>query len=192
MASEEKFGGLKQLMSNGKEKDYVVYDEVNELLNEDYQGGARDLDDVLNQFDSVEVELVDEPKLEKTEDGRPLSEDEFNDLELPQDISEKTNDPVRMYLREMGTVPLLTREGEIELAKRIERGQAAVSKALSRSSLVIREILALEQSVRQDPPIVRDLLLLPDLLSEEEDYSEQTNALFNSLAEIERQYKKAQ
>src|SRR5438046_9779114 len=82
--------------------------------------------------------------------------EEPTDLDLVQDFSDKTNDPVRMYLREMGTVPLLTREGEIELAKRIERGQAAVRKALSRSPLVIREILALAEPVANEPAGVRD------------------------------------
>ena len=140
MAIDEKFGRLKQLMDTGKEKGYVLYDEVNELLTEDYPGG-RELDDLLTELDSAGVEILEEPKIDlekKLEEG-----EEFVDPELAQDFSDKTNDPVRMYLREMGTVPLLTREGEIELAKRIERGQGAVRKALSRSALVIREILAL-------------------------------------------------
>src|SRR5579862_6709359 len=110
-------------MDTGKEKGYVLYDDVNDLLTEDYPGG-RQIDDLLSELDSAGVEILEEPKLEfdkKSEDG-----EEFGDLELAQDFSDKTNDPVRMYLREMGTVPLLTREGEIELAKRIERGQAAV------------------------------------------------------------------
>ena len=107
-------------MDTGKEKGYVLYDEVNELLTEDYTG-TRQLDDLLTELDSAGVEILEEPKIEfdkKLEEG-----EEFADLELAQDFSDKTNDPVRMYLREMGTVPLLTREGEIELAKRIERGQ---------------------------------------------------------------------
>ena len=129
-------------MDTGKEKGYVLYDEVNELLTEDY-AGPRQLDDLLTELDSAGVEILEEPKIEfdkKLEEG-----EEFGDQELAQDFSDKTNDPVRMYLREMGTVPLLTREGEIELAKRIERGQAAVRKALSRSPLVIRDILALAE-----------------------------------------------
>src|SRR4249920_3470836 len=139
-------------MDNGKEKGYVLYDEVNELLTEEYQGG-RELDDLLPDLDTAGVEILEEPKAEfakKLDDG-----EEFVDLELAQDFSDKTNDPVRMYLREMGTVPLLTREGEIELAKRIERGQGAVRKALSRSALVIREILAMPDQLRTDANIVR-------------------------------------
>ena len=148
-------------MDTGKEKGYVLYDEVNELLTEDYPGG-RELDDLLTELDSAGVEILEEPKIEfdkKLEEG-----EEFGELDLVQDFSDKTNDPVRMYLREMGTVPLLTREGEIELAKRIERGQAAVRKALSRSSLVIREILTLSETLRRDPAAVRDVLVMPDLV----------------------------
>ncbi len=165
VAGSDKFGRLKQLMDTGKEKGYVLYDEVNELLTEDYPGG-RELDDLLTELDSAGVEILEEPKLEfdkKLEEG-----EEPGDLDLAQEFSDKTNDPVRMYLREMGTVPLLTREGEIELAKRIERGQAAVRKALSRSPLVIREILAMAETLRQDPFVVRDMLVMPDLVVTDE------------------------
>src|SRR2546425_838538 len=112
-------------MDIGKEKGFVLYDEVNELLTDDFNGG-RELDDLLSDLDSAGVEILEEPKLEfdkKIEDGEEI------ELDFTQDIGEKTNDPVRMYLREMGTVPLLTREGEIELAKRIERGEKSVRKA---------------------------------------------------------------
>src|SRR5437660_11686525 len=104
-------------MEVGKEKGFVLYDEVNELLAEDFPSG-REFEDLLSDLDSAGVEILEEPKIDfekKGEEG-----DEFSDIDLAQDFSDKTNDPVRMYLREMGTVPLLTREGEIELAKRHE------------------------------------------------------------------------
>jgi len=176
-------------MTTGKEKGYVLYDEVNELLTEDYPGG-RELDDLLSELDSAGVEILEEPKIEfdkKLEDG-----EELVDLELAQDFSDKTNDPVRMYLREMGTVPLLTREGEIELAKRIERGQTAVRKALSRSPLVIREILAVSDALYKDASLVRDILVMPDLVVTDENIIEQARELVVTIAEIEKHYKKAQ
>src|ERR1700674_3466930 len=157
-------------MDSGKEKGYVLYDEVNELLTEEFPGG-RELDDLLSELDTAGVEILEEPKLEfdkKLEEG-----EEIGDLDLAQDFSDKTNDPVRMYLREMGTVPLLTREGEIELAKRIERGQGAVRKALSRSPLVIRDILALTDQIQEDPLAVRDILVMPDLVITDETVAEQ-------------------
>ncbi len=173
-------------MDAGKEKGFVLYDEVNELLTEDYQG-SRDLDDLLTEFDSAGVEILEEPKLDKLGEA-----DELGDLELPQEFGEKTNDPVRMYLREMGTVPLLTREGEIELARRIERGQAAVSKALSRSPLIIREILALAGHLREDPSIARDILALPELVVTDETLAEKVDDLLLALADIEKLYRRAQ
>jgi RNA polymerase primary sigma factor len=189
VAIEEKFGRLKQLMDTGKEKGYVLYDEVNELLTEDYPGG-RELDDLLSELDSAGVEILEEPKIEfdkKVEEG-----EEPIDLDLVQDFSDKTNDPVRMYLREMGTVPLLTREGEIELAKRIERGQTAVRKALSRSALVIREVLSLPEILHKDVSLVREILVMPDLVVTDENIIEQAGELNNTVAEIEKHYKKAQ
>ena len=88
---------------------------------------------------------------------RALSTSLIGDIEAGEDMEldltpgtmEKTNDPVRMYLREIGTVPLLTREGEVEIAKRIERGQLRVLKALSRSPIVIREIVAIGEDLKR-------------------------------------------
>src|ERR1700684_2516803 len=176
-------------MDTGKEKGYVLYDEVNELLTEDYSGG-RELDDLLSDLDTAGVEILEEPKIEfdkKLEDG-----EEIADVDLAKDFSDKTNDPVRMYLREMGTVPLLTREGEIELAKRIERGQTAVRKALSRSPLVIREILTLSETLRKDSFMVREMLIMPDMVVTDENVAEQAEELSKTIAEIEKHYRKAQ
>src|SRR6516165_2038911 len=176
-------------MDTGKAKGYVLYDEVNELLTEDYSGG-RQLDDLLTELDGAGVEILEEPKLEfdkKLEEG-----EDFGDLELVQDFSDKTNDPVRMYLREMGTVPLLTREGEIELAKRIERGQNAVRKALSRSPLVIRDILGLAETIQADPTCVRDVLIMPELVVTDETIAQQSTELLETISKIEEQYRKAQ
>ena len=177
-------------MDNGKEKGYVLYDEVNELLSGGHSG-ERQIDDLLAELDGAGVEILEEPKLDfekKLEDGDDLD----LDLDLAQDFSDKTNDPVRMYLREMGTVPLLTREGEIELAKRIERGQAAVKKALSRSPLVVRDILAMAEKIQFDPTLVRDLLVMPDLLVTDEIVGKQSSDLLCTIAHIDAHYKKAQ
>jgi RNA polymerase primary sigma factor len=185
---DEKFGRPKKLMESGTEKGYVLYDEVNELLSEGFESG-RELDDVLSEFEAAGVEILEEPKLEfdkKIEDG-----DELTDIDIAQEFGDKTNDPVRMYLREMGTVPLLNREGEIELAKRIERGQSAVQKALSRSALVIREVLAIGEQLQREPLSARDILTLPDLVVADENILEQTTQVLDVIAEIAKSYKKA-
>src|SRR5260221_594436 len=175
-------------MEVGKEKGFVLYDEVNELLAEDLNSG-REFEDLLSDLDSAGVEILEEPKIdfEKKDDA-----EEFGDLELAQDVGDKTNDPVRMYLREMGTVPLLTREGEIELAKRNERGQWAVRKALSRSPLVIREILQLGDDLRRATVNIRDVLVLSEFVITDDDFSQQRDELQAQIAEIEKYYKKSQ
>jgi len=190
VATDDKYGRLKNLMDSGKEKGFVLYDEVNDLLAEDFPSG-REFEDLLTDLDSAGVEILEEPKLdfEKAAKDEP---DDFGDLELAQDVGDKTNDPVRMYLREMGTVPLLTREGEIELAKRNERGQWAVRKALSRSPLVIREIIQLGEDLQRGVTSVRDVLVLPEFVITDEDFSAQLNDLLMQVAEIEKYYKKSQ
>ena len=189
MATDEKYGRLKQLMEVGKEKGFVLYDEVNELLAEDFPSSGREFEDLLSDLDSAGVEILEEPKLDFEKKEEP---DDFADLELAQDAGDKTNDPVRMYLREMGTVPLLTREGEIELAKRNERGQWAVRKALSRSPLVIREIIQLGDDLRQGVNSVKDILVLPEFVITDEDFTVQHDDLVAKIDEIEKYYKKTQ
>jgi RNA polymerase primary sigma factor len=190
VAADEKYGRLKQLMDTGKAKGFVLYDDVNELLSDDF-GSGRELDDLLSELDTAGVDILEEPKLEfdkkVVEDG-----EELIDLDLAQEASEKTNDPVRMYLREMGTVPLLTREGEIELARRIERGESSVRKALSRSALVIREVLQVGDGVRRDPEELKDLLILPDMLVSDEAFQDQAGDFVKTIDEIEKHYRKAQ
>ncbi|HSR07912.1 MAG TPA: RNA polymerase sigma factor RpoD, partial [Bryobacteraceae bacterium] len=140
--------------------------------------------------DTAGVEILEEPKAEF--DKKVEEAEEPGELDLVQELNDKTNDPVRMYLREMGSVPLLTREGEIELAKRIERGQAAVRKAISRSALVIREILAMPEMLREDPTVIRDVLIMPDLVVADEVLPERAEELLAVIAEIDKNYRKAQ
>jgi RNA polymerase primary sigma factor len=186
VASDDKYDRLKQLMDAGKEKGYVLYDEVSELLPDDIAPGP-ELDDILVNLDGAGVEILEEPKLEKGEDAEGLLE-----AELVQEFGDKTNDPVRMYLREMGTVPLLTREGEIELAKRIERGQNAVRKSLSRSALITREILNLGEDLQRGALLVRDILVLPDLVVNDDSLESQRQDILRVTDEIERNYRKGQ
>jgi RNA polymerase primary sigma factor len=188
VANDDNYGRIRQLVDSGKEKGYVLYDEVAEVLPDELSNGP-DLDDLLADFDTAGVEILEEPKLESK--GGEES-DEFSDLDLVQDFIDKTNDPVRMYLREMGTVPLLTREGEIELAKRIERGQRSIDKALSRSPLIVREILALTDALTPDNPDVRDWILVSDPLSAEDSLESDLKAMIEQIHNIDRLYKKAQ
>jgi RNA polymerase primary sigma factor len=176
-------------MDVGKEKGYVSYDEVNDILPDEI-GAGPEIDDLLADLDTAGIEILEDPKLDfgkKGEDG-----DEFADLDFGQDLGDKTNDPVRMYLREMGTVPLLTRDGEIELAKRIEHGQRMVAKVLSRSPLIIRSIISLAEEVRRGAVSARDLLVQNEIMVSDEDVENQAASLLEKTLEIEQMQVKAQ
>ena len=152
MALDDKFDDIKKLIDAGKEKGYLTYNEVNDLLPNDLHS-PEDLDDLLTTIGTQGIDILEGPKLpsaalDKKYDTE-IEAGEDVELDLTPGALEKTNDPVRMYLREMGTVPLLTREGEVEIAKRIERGQLRVLKALSRSPIVIREILAMGEDLKR-------------------------------------------
>ena len=158
MALEDKFDGLQRLVQLGKDKGYVLYDEVSEVLPGELPGGS-ELEDVLAGLDVAGIEILEEPKdFEKKLDE---SEEPF-DLDLPAGVGEKVNAPVRMYLREMGTVPLLTREGEVEIARRIERGQNTVLKSLSRAPLVLQEICSMAEDIERDVLSARDVVQIAD------------------------------
>ena len=189
VAAEERFGRFQKLIDMGKEKGYVLYDDISDVLPDDLSTGP-ELDDLLAGLDEAGVDLLEEPKLDL--DKKAEDADEFNDTELTQESSEKTNDPVRMYLREMGTVALLTREGEIELARRIEHGQRLVVRALSRSPLIVHEVLEMAGEVEQGLLNLRDVLSLPDLLTPDEELEQYRVEFATSVEEIARQLKKTQ
>jgi RNA polymerase primary sigma factor len=151
---EDKYEEVRHLINIGREKGYLVYDEVNDILPEEVSS-PEEIDDIFLLFDQLGIEVVDSEasfkrKDEKVEkEAEPEAEPaEPTKFELTPGILDKTNDPVRMYLREMGTVPLLTREGEVEIARRIERGEKKIVKALSRSNYVISELLKLGKELR--------------------------------------------
>jgi RNA polymerase primary sigma factor len=119
-----------------------------------------DIDDLITTIGTQGIDLLDGPKFgDKDFD---LEDGEDVELDLTPGTLEKTNDPVRMYLREMGTVPLLTREGEVEIAKRIERGQLRVLKAISRSPIVIREIVALGEDLKRGVRNVKEVVVFDE------------------------------
>ena len=155
MAIEDKYDSIQQLILMGKERGYLLYDEVNELLAADVHT-SEEIDDVLSAFDDAGIEILEEvpkktPARERTAtEGKNASETTVEvELDLTPGALDKTQDPVGIYLREMGTVPLLTREGEVVIAKRIERGQLRVRKALSRQPIVIKEVVALGEALRR-------------------------------------------
>ena len=162
MSIEEKYDEVRQLIAVGKEKGYLLYDEVNELLPSEITS-SEELDDLFNAFGSAGIEVVDSDKAYRGDKDfdRDGSED-GPELDLTPGALDKTNDPVRMYLREMGTVPLLTREGEVAIAKRIERGKLAVIKSISRTPTIAKRILIMGDQLRAGERTIRELVIFSD------------------------------
>jgi RNA polymerase primary sigma factor len=161
LAIEDKFEHeIDNLIEVGKEKGYLTYGDVNDILPEEI-GSPDDLDDLITTIGTQGIDLLDAPKFPGDKEFE-LEEGEDVELDLTPGTLEKTNDPVRMYLREMGTVPLLTREGEVEIAKRIERGQMRVLKAISRSPIVIREIAALGEDLKRGVRNVKEVVIFDE------------------------------
>ena len=161
MAIDDKFEhDIDTIIEVGKEKGYLTYGDVNDMLPEEI-GSGDDLDDLITTIGTQGIDLLDAPKFPGDKDFE-LEEGEDVELDLTPGTLEKTNDPVRMYLREMGTVPLLTREGEVEIAKRIERGQLRVLKAISRSPIVIREIAALGEDLKRGVRNVKEVVIFDE------------------------------
>jgi RNA polymerase primary sigma factor len=186
VAIEHKFDGLQRLVQMGKEKGYVLYDEVSEVLPGDLPAGS-ELEEVLAGLDVAGIEILEEPKdFEKKLDET----EEVIDLELPAGVGEKINDPVRMYLREMGTVPLLTREGEVEIARRIERGQTTVLKSLSRAPLAIQEIIVMGEEMARGTLSARDVVLIADPMLTDEVIDEKQQEFVVHIEEIGKQYRR--
>jgi RNA polymerase primary sigma factor len=148
MANSDKRKEVKKLISQGKEKGYLTYQEVSDVLPSDGVSSEQ-LDDLMLLFGELDIELVGtagaaERSVFSRASGVPSGfAREERLLALPADALGKTDDPVRMYLREMGTIPLLTREGEVEIAKRIEEGQNRVVEAMVLNPFAMRELIVL-------------------------------------------------
>jgi len=198
---EEKYDEVQKLIDMGKEKGYLLYDEVSDLLPPEITASAEDLDDLFTAFGTAGIEVIDTEDqtfagLDKIPGERKIEADhpegEGVELDLTPGALEKTNDPVRMYLREMGTVPLLTRDGEVEIAKRIERGQLAVLKSLSRSTVIVREIISLGDHLMKDPSIIKDLIQFSDEELTDEKVEQKLEETLVTIMEIGKTYKKVQ
>ncbi|MEO5340433.1 MAG: RNA polymerase sigma factor RpoD [Magnetococcus sp. MYC-9] len=167
---------MKQLVDRGKERGFLTFDEVNDVL-PSHINSADQIEDVVSTLDEMGIHLVDEPETSddlKSDDADALNlendgMDDLDDLDKHggsdsgiEDIDlGKTDDPVRMYLREMGAVDLLTREGEIVIAKRIESGRKEVLTAICDSPVTFQEIILLAERLRNREVSLRDILDIP-------------------------------
>src|ERR1700691_4188727 len=190
LAIDDKFEGeIDSLIEVGKEKGYLTYGDVNDILPGEVPA-TDDLDDLITTIGTQGIDLLDSPKFGADKDFE-LEEGEDVELDLTPGTLEKTNDPVRMYLREMGTVPLLTREGEVEIAKRIERGQLRVLKALSRSPIVINELLALGEDLKKSVRSIKEVVTFDEEEITDEILQNRLKEFTGKIDDLAKAYKKA-
>jgi RNA polymerase primary sigma factor len=193
LALDDKYEDIKKLIDTGKEKGYLTYDQVNDLIPHDVHS-PEDLDDLLTTIGTQGIDVLEGPKLPSSALDKKFDDDEIGEdveLDLTPGAMEKTNDPVRMYLREMGTVPLLTREGEVEIAKRIERGQLRVLKALSRSPIVINELLAMGEDLKKGVRSIKEVVTFDEEEITDEILQNRLKEFTGKIDDLAKAYKKA-
>jgi RNA polymerase primary sigma factor len=198
---EEKYDAVRQLIAIGKERGYLLYDEVNDSLPAEVHS-SEEIDDLLTTFERNGIEIYEDQASAKAARAVEISSDSGDheivvkedahegesDLDLTPGSLEKTNDPVRMYLREMGTVPLLTREGEVTIAKRIERGQLVVMRAITRSPIVIKELIAVGDDLRKGGRSIKEIVQFDDEELTEEKIANKTKQTLKQIERIAKLY----
>ena len=162
---EEKYPEVQLLFKAGKDKGYLLYEEIQTVLSDEVTAAPDDLEEVYTRFFEMGIEIVTDPDRA----ARKRAALEAESAEEAREAVEKTNDPVRMYLREMGTVKLLDREGEVRIAKRIEQGEAKIYQALANNPIVLAEILKLLENAGRDSRMVNELVNISEDEDEEED-----------------------
>ena len=203
VALEEKYDQVRQLIAMGKERGYLLYDEVNDILPAEVHS-SEEIDDLLSTFERYGIDVYEDLSTAKAalaaadadgggaeparDDAASAASSEDGDLDLTPGTLEKTNDPVRMYLREMGTVPLLTREGEVAIAKRIERGQLLVLKTITRAPLILKELLQVGEDLRNGSRSIKEIVQFDDEELTEEKIEAKTKETLRQIDKIAKLY----
>jgi RNA polymerase primary sigma factor len=200
VALEEKYDQVRQLIAMGKERGYLLYDEVNDILPPEVHS-SEEIDDLLSTFERYGIDVYEDLSSAKAalaaadstdavdvKDEPVSSASEDGELDLTPGTLEKTNDPVRMYLREMGTVPLLTREGEVAIAKRIERGQLLVLKTITRAPLILKELLQVGEDVRNGSRSIKEIVQFDDEELTEEKIEQKTKETLKQIDKVAKLY----
>jgi RNA polymerase primary sigma factor len=198
---EDEFGHVQQLMLIGKERGYLLYDEINDSLPADVHS-SQEIDDLLSTLERHGIEIYEDlatanatrAAANATEGPEADPKEELAaeaGLDLSFGVDPKSQDPVRIYLREMGSVPLLTRESEVVIAKRIERGQLVVMKAITRSPIVIKEIIAVGEGLRKGVRSIKQIVQFDDEELTGEKIANKTKQTLRQIKKIAELYKAA-
>ncbi|MDE2320205.1 MAG: RNA polymerase sigma factor RpoD [Rhodospirillales bacterium] len=152
---------VKRLIAKGKERGYITFDELNAVLPAE-QNSSEQIEDIMAMLNEMGIQVVESEEGEEAEAAAAPKDEADSDEEQAGNISEasvsRTDDPVRMYLREMGTVELLSREGEIAIAKRIEAGRDMMIRGLCESPLTFRAIIAWHEALNNGRVLLRDVI----------------------------------
>jgi RNA polymerase primary sigma factor len=188
---------MDRLLQLGGDKKFLSYDDLNRELPENVVS-PDDIEDVLQKLDASNIHVADSDERLIEQAAAIATDDEDSDEELELDLSagalEKTNDPVRLYLREMGVVPLLTREGEVAIAKRIERGQIKTNKAISRSPIAVAELLKMGEELAEIKLNIREVVTFSEqaeLAGEEDKADEYRQWTIEGIANIGKIFRNA-
>ncbi len=199
MAIEEKDRDdvMDRLLQLGGDKKFLSYDDLNRELPENVVS-PDDIEDVLQKLDASNIHVADSDERLIEQAAAIATEDEDGEEDLELDLSagalEKTNDPVRLYLREMGVVPLLTREGEVAIAKRIERGQIKTQKAIARSPIAVAELLKIGEELAYGNINIREVVNFSEqaeLAGEEDKADEYREWTIEGIENIRKLFKNA-
>src|SRR6266705_3227387 len=192
MSEETKLEELDRLISMGKQKGFLTYDEVNDAVPSDIVS-LDQLDDIMMMFGSLDIHIVASAKAGRlpSEVERPAPADDDDDgggdaIDLTPGPVGRTEDPVRLYLREMGRVALLTREGEIALAKRIEEGKNQVTAAILSTNLALERFRELRESLRHGEISVKEVVDVNEEEFTEEKEEELRRQVVNAFAQVDR------
>ena len=181
---------LNRLIATGKEKGFLTLDEVNEALPEEIVSADK-LDEMMMIFDEMDIAIVDSDQQvrvvrDAVSDSDGLIEEEEDELQLEADSATRVTDPVKMYLREMGQVSLLTRDGEVEIAKRIEAGEREIFNAIMESSIGIKQMISLRDRLQGELHGLDEVVPEMDEEINEEEEVAHKNRMIAILDEVER------
>ncbi len=213
MSKEEKMEEVKQLISLGKEKGFLTYEELNNALPADVLSSDQ-LDHIMVMFGEMDIEVIDPEEAGRFQRMAVESDEEVEEVEEIEEVDEeivgeerekeidltpgavsRTDDPVRLYLREIGSVPLLSREGEIEIAKRIEEGKKEISNIVFGLPIAVHKVLTLGEELKGDQIPLSDIVSMPEeefevVEQDEKELKTKILELMNQLKNRHRDYLK--